>query len=66
MNRLDSFDQFDTRENGGGREIRTLGTRRYIGFRDRRFQPLTHPSENCLSPAAGFGQQPEDFQIQPD
>ena len=30
---------------GGGAGIRTLGTLRYVGFQDRCFRPLSHPSE---------------------
>lgn len=33
----------DSPSGGGG--IRTHGTFRYTGFRDRHFRPLSHPSE---------------------
>ncbi len=34
--------------NGGGGGIRTPGSLRLNGFQDRRYRPLSHPSENDL------------------
>ena len=39
---------FRIAKNGGEAEIRTLGPLRDNGFQDRRFQPLSHLSEEIF------------------